>query len=164
MVEWKYCYNPKDLKRAARSYGVNVPCSYKHAVMVARALNGMKLEEAYMFLEEVMQKKRFVPFVKFNKSRGHKRKINGIGGPGGYPIKACKEFLKLLKNAERNAEKNVNLNVKNLRIKHICALKGRKIEKLKPKGRWAIWRKVYTHLQVVLEEDTEEHKITNSNV
>lgn len=164
MVEWKYSYNPKDLKKVARAYRVNVPISYKHAVMVARALKGKNLKDAYDYLDQVIMKKKFVPFVKFNTSRGHKARKDGMAGPGGYPIKACKEFLKLLKNAEKNAEKNINLDVKNLKIAHISALKGIKRTKLKPKGRWAVWEKIYTHLQVVLEESEQiQSNISNIN-
>lgn len=161
MVEWKYGYVPKDISKVARSYGVNLPISYKHAVLIARAIRGKKLNDAYMYLDDVISKQRFVPFVKFNKSRGHKPKNNGMAGPGGYPIKACKAILKVLKNAEKNAEKNINLDIKKLKISYISALKGSKVRKLKPKGRRAIWEKVYTHISVVLEEE-ESNNIKES--
>jgi len=166
MVEWKYSYVPKDLSKAARAYGINVPISYKHAVLIAKAIRGKKLEDAYKYLDDVIAQKKFIPFVKFNKSRGHKPRNAGIdgsiAGPGGYPIKACGEFLKVLKSAEKNAEKNINLDIKNLKISHISALKGRTIIKLKPKGRRAIWKKTYVHIQVVLEEEEPTKKINKS--
>lgn len=146
-----YSYKPSDEGKAVKAMGKNLNISFKHAVVICKALKGMKLDDAMKYLDDVIAFKNFIPCNVYNTNVGHRKRVGGVGGPGRYPIKSCKEVLKLLRSAEKNAEKKPDVDIKNLKITHIQALKGPSRAKRRPKGRYRIWRTQYTHIQVVLE-------------
>ena len=61
----------------------------------------MKVAEARKFLEDVVALKQAVPFKRHHDGTGHRK---GPMAAGRYPVNASKEILKILKNAESNAE------------------------------------------------------------
>jgi len=140
-------------EKYARALGRDLPISRKHAIMVCRAIRGMKLDDAMKYLEDVIAKRRPVPFVRFTTSVGHKRGM----GPGRYPVKAAKYILKVLENAEANAEYK-GLDTDSMVIRHIAAHKGRTVKKYMPRayGRATPWFKEHVHIEVILEEVEEE--------
>jgi large subunit ribosomal protein L22 len=97
-----YGYAVKDIN-ANRAHAVmmDVPISYKVAVLVGRKIQGMKASKAVEFLQAVQQKKRAVPYTKWNDSVGHKP---GHVGPGRYPQKAAQLYEQLVKSVIANAE------------------------------------------------------------
>ncbi|MCD6414818.1 MAG: 50S ribosomal protein L22 [Candidatus Diapherotrites archaeon] len=130
----------------AKAYGYELNISRRHAVEVCRAVRGMNLEKAKKFLEDVIDKKRFVEFKKHNKQIPHRTG----GKPGRYPVKAAKTILKLLENAENNAEERGMGD--NLVVRHIAAHKGRTYKRLASKGRWKQSDMETTNIEVVLTE------------
>lgn len=97
-----YGYTVKDMNETrAHAVMMDVSISYKVAVLVAKKIHGMNANKAVAFLQDVQQKKRAVPYTKFNDSVGHKP---GHLGPGRYPEKAAKLFEALVKSAMANAE------------------------------------------------------------
>ncbi|MCL5989054.1 MAG: 50S ribosomal protein L22, partial [Candidatus Thermoplasmatota archaeon] len=103
--------------------------SLKDAVNVAHFLRGMNLQVAKDTLDLVIEKKKPVPYFRYLDSVSHKKAV----GPGRYPIKTARAFMKLLANVESNAEFN-GLNTDNLKIVHVAASKGRMIKKYLPKA------------------------------
>ena len=89
----------------------NLPISTKHSVEISNSLRYKSVKYAKAFLEEVSELERAVPFGRFNKDTGHKKGM----GPGRFPQKAAKEFLKLLKSVESNAQDR-GLDSSNLKI------------------------------------------------
>lgn len=85
----------------ARANGTNLPISLKKSVEVARAIRGKTLSHAVSYLEKVAEQKAVIPYVRFNQEMPHK-KGKGIS-TGGYPVKVAEEFLRLVRNAEKNA-------------------------------------------------------------
>ena len=63
------------------------------------------------YLEEVIDLSRAVPFKTFNTDVGHKKGM----AAGRYPQKAAKEFLRMVKSVESNAQSK-GLNTSNLKI------------------------------------------------
>jgi large subunit ribosomal protein L22 len=138
-----------DPDKTAKAYGYELHCSPKDSKNIARALRGMKVEVAKNYLEEVIALKRAVPAV------FHKRKVSHqkATGPGSFPQKAASYLLKILKNAENNAEYK-GFDVENMRIKHMSAYRGRTIRGFMPRaqGRATDKNKMTTNIEIIIEE------------
>ncbi|MDI3483499.1 MAG: large subunit ribosomal protein [Methanobacteriaceae archaeon] len=152
MARIKYAYKGEDEAKIARAAGFRLQISPKHAVEICRELKGMKLEEAKDYLKEVIQMKRPVPFKRYNRKVGHRRGLRGWDS-GRYPVKAAEHILKVLENAEANAEYK-GLDTENLKIIHISSHRGQPIRGWIPRafGRATPFNRPTTHIQVVLGE------------
>ncbi len=114
---------PKVDSKKAHFASVNVkslPLSIKQSVEIARYLRGRNLSKSKVFLQDVIDKKRAVPFKRYNRDTGHKP---GKVAAGRYPEKAAKHFLMLLNSLEANAE-NKGLDVDSLILSEVIANKG----------------------------------------
>lgn len=138
-----------DPEKSARAYGRDLPCSPRHAENIARAIKGMNVRDAEKLLEDVMKLKRAIPFKTHNTERAHRKGM----GPGGYPVKASRYFLQVLRNAINNAEYK-GLEPDNMYIAHVSAYKGRVIEGYMPRamGRSSAWNERTTNLEIIIEE------------
>ena len=133
----------------AKAYGYELHCSQKDSMNLAYALKGMKTEKAKTFLEEIIELKRPLPAVFHKRKRAHQKGI----GPGSYPQKAAQHMLKVVKNAENNAEYK-GFDVDNMKIVHISAYPGRIIKGIMPRaqGRATDKNKTTTNIEIVVEE------------
>ncbi len=93
--------HPANEERVARSGATNMRISTKNSVEISRFIKGLAIDRAIEYLEDVVTKKKAVPFKRFIKDQAHRK---GGMGPGRYPINAAREFIKLLKNVRNNAE------------------------------------------------------------
>ncbi|MFP3132780.1 MAG: 50S ribosomal protein L22 [Nitrososphaeria archaeon] len=125
-----------------------VDVSPKEAREVANYIKGMSLDRAKQVLQEVIEKKRIVPFKRYHRKVAH-HKVEGFYA-GRYPVKAAKYFLKLLENLESNALYK-GLDVSRLIIIHTSAYPGRKLVRYIPRafGRRSPKRRVYVHIEAV---------------
>jgi large subunit ribosomal protein L22 len=146
----QFGYSAKISGPCARAFGKELRVSPKHAMEVCRAIRGMRLNAAKEYLEAVQKKKRAVPFVRHRKKLAHRR---GVGGSGQYPVKAAREILKVLKNAEANATYK-GLDVEKLRIVHASAYKGTTIPGILPRafGRSTPYNNPLTNVEIILKE------------
>ena len=144
-------YSVKDLnpEKTAKAYGYELRCSPKHSMNIARAIKGMRVPDAKKYLEEVIKMKRAVPFFTHRRKMGHRRGMCS----GAYPQKAARFILRVLENAENNAEYK-GLDPNNMIVSHISAYKGRKIEGIMPRayGRATQKNEQTTNIEIVLEE------------
>ena len=86
-----------------------------------------------------------IPYSKFNRGIGHRKKT----GPGRFPVKASTHVLKLLKSVKANARQK-GLDVNNLRIKAAIAKQGPHTPKYgRHRGRSA----KRTHLEIVVRAE-----------
>jgi large subunit ribosomal protein L22 len=108
-------YNKENM---AKVTGRSTPVSTKQAIVISDLLRGMNLQKAKSYLEEVIKKKKAVPFTRFNHGIGHKTGM----GPGRYPLNSSKEILELLKSAESNAQFK-GMNISNIIIAYMNASK-----------------------------------------
>ncbi|MEM2990409.1 MAG: 50S ribosomal protein L22, partial [Halobacteria archaeon] len=101
-------------------------------------------------LEEVIAKKRMIPYRRYRKLRAHHSETKG---PGGYPVKVARRVLKLLDSLEANAEFK-GLDLDKLYITHAVAHKGRVIKKFFPRafGRASPHNKTLVHIEVIATE------------
>ncbi|MCZ3364666.1 MULTISPECIES: 50S ribosomal protein L22 [Methanobacterium] len=152
MAKINYAFTDDDKSKTAKALGRSLKISPKHAVEICNRIRGMKVEKAEAYLEDVIEMKTAVPFKRHNKKVGHRR---GIGGwpTGRYPVKAAKQILDILKNAEANAEYK-GLDTENLKIMHISSHRGYVIRGWTPRafGRASPFNTPTTHVQIVLGE------------
>lgn len=145
----RYSVNDLDDEKTAKAYGYELNCSPKHSMNIARAIKGMKVPDAKRYLEEVIKMRRAVPFLI------HRRKIKHRKGmcSGAYPQKAARFILRVLENAENNAEYK-GMDPSNMIISHISAYKGREIEGIMPRayGRATKKNEQTTNIEIVLRE------------
>ena len=152
MPKWGYSITDVDQEKTARASGRELRVSHKHAREVCRTINGMKLDKAKDYLKQVIQKKKPIPFRRFNKKVGHRHGLEKAFA-GRYPVKAANEILRVLEGAEANAEYK-GLDIENLRIIHASAYPGIKIKRFIPRafGRSSPKNNTLTHVELVLEE------------
>jgi large subunit ribosomal protein L22 len=139
----------KDPEKSARAFGYELHCSWKDSINLAHALRGMKVEPAKKYLEDIIAMKRALPTQYHKRKRAHKRGM----GPGSYPKKAATYMLKVLENAENNAEYK-GFDVENMKISHIAAYQGRIIKGMMPRahGRATDKNETTTDVELILEE------------
>ncbi len=102
----------------AKVEGRSLPISTKQAIEISNFIRGKNVQKVKIYLEEVLNMKKAIPFTRFNKGIGHKPGM----GAGRYPQKSSKNVLMLLKSAEANAQFK-GLNTSNLVISHVNANK-----------------------------------------
>lgn len=78
----------------------NLAVSLKQSVELGRVMRYRHTHYAKEVLEEIIALRRAVPFRRFNRDMGHKAGM----AAGRYPQKAAREFLKLVKSVEANAQ------------------------------------------------------------
>ena len=152
MANVKYAYKTEDNSKTARSMGRSLKISPKHAVEICRTIRGMEVEKAKNYLKEVIEMKKAVPFKRHNKKVGHRKELKGWPS-GRYPVKAATQILKILENAESNAEYK-GMDNENLKIEHSSSHRGFVIKGGIPRafGRVTPFNTPTTHVQIVLGE------------
>ncbi|MCW4011153.1 MAG: 50S ribosomal protein L22 [Candidatus Bathyarchaeota archaeon] len=154
MPKWGYSIITEDLdsEKTVKASGREVRVSHKHAREVCRTLKGMMLAQAKTYLQDVMEKKRAIPFRRYQKKAGHRRGLDRAFA-GRYPIKAAQKTLKILQSAQANAE-NKGLDIDRLKIVHAAAYPGTKVKRYTPRahGRASPKYDTLTHIEIVLGE------------
>ena len=155
MPNWGYSITSLDTERTVKASGRELRVSHKDAREICKTIKGMKLEKAKIFLQEVILKRKPVPFRRYKKKVGHRRGVQKAYS-GRYPLKASKKIFDVLVNAEVNAEYN-GLDLERLRIIHAAAYPGMKIRRYIPRafGRATPYFKTLCHVELVLEEVEE---------
>jgi large subunit ribosomal protein L22 len=156
MPKWGYSILPEalDPEKTAKASGREVKVSHKHAREVCRTIKGMTLTNAKAYLRDVTQKKKPVPFTRYNKKAGHRHGLpTHQAASGRYPIKAAQKILNVVEAAEANAE-NKGLDTDRLRVFHAAAYPGTKIKRSTPRahGRASPKYETLTHIEIALDE------------
>ena len=145
-----YSFNNYNKEHMARAIGVALPISLKYSVEICRHIKNKKVSLAKRILQEVIDKKRAIPFRRYNSDLSHKKKI----GPGRYPEKASTHFISLIENVEANAQFK-GLNTSNLIITHASAHNAGKSWHYGRKRRRKMKR---TNIEIFVEEKKENIK------
>ncbi|MBN1386748.1 50S ribosomal protein L22 [Candidatus Woesearchaeota archaeon] len=144
MSNFRYSFRDYDKNNMARVAGLDLAISTKHSIEISSFIRGMDLQKAKRCLEDVISKKKAVPFRRFNMDMGHKKGI----GPGRYPVKAGGEFLKLLLSVEANAQSK-GLNTGNLTLVHVSSHQASR--PMKPgRHRGRVMKR--SHVEIVVKE------------
>ena len=139
-----YTFRTYNEEHMARALGMALPISFKQSVEICGFIKNKNVNDAKKLLQNVSEKKLAIPFKRYNWDLGHKKKI----GPGRYPEKASKEFIKLIDNVEANAQFK-GLNTSNLVIAHISANNAGKAWHFGRKTRRRMKR---TNVEIIVEE------------
>lgn len=123
--------------------------SYKDMVELLSAIRGLPLSKARQMLSDVIERQRPISYKVHSGKVGHKPGM----GAGRYPAKAAKELLRVLENAEANAEFK-GLDTNRLWIVHAVVHKGPKIRSYTPRafGRATPWYRQLVHVEIGVEE------------
>jgi large subunit ribosomal protein L22 len=155
MKEWRYSLRLEDESRIAKAVARDASVSYKKLVNLARVIKGMKLQEAFTYLENVMEKRQPVPQWRYHGKTPHHKGAPELGKVpyAKYPVKAAKIMYKLLKNVEANAE-NKDLDTDNLWIIHVGVHKSMTLKRVMPRayGRSTPKYRRLSHIEVIVEE------------
>jgi len=108
-----------DPKKDAKVCARNQRISRKDSIVIGRFIKGMKLSSAKSYLNEVLKKKKAIPYTIFKTNLAHKKGM----GPGRYPLIVTRKFLELLNSAEKNAE-YLGLEKEKLIVSNVHASKG----------------------------------------
>ena len=146
-MELDYSLKPQNEAKVAKAIGKDVNISFKKAVAVCDSVREKNLSAAIEILEKVIALERPIVFKKYNKGVSHRTGV----GIAKYPKKAASEILKVLKNAQSNADYK-GLDNERLRIISIQVNKGQSRKRRKPKGRWKAWKTQYVCIQAVIKE------------
>ncbi|OGS62153.1 MAG: 50S ribosomal protein L22 [Euryarchaeota archaeon RBG_19FT_COMBO_69_17] len=138
------------LETMARAYGRELPIAWKKSVELASAIRGKTVEKARTYLEGVVALKEAVPFRRYKRWVAHK----AGHGPARYPVKAAREFLRVLENAVANAEFTGKDDPDAMVVRVVNAHKGSITKGFRPRayGRSSPWNQDTVNLEVVLEE------------
>ncbi len=154
MPTYGYSVIGLDPDKTAIASGRNMRCSPKHSREICKVIRGMMLDKAIELLEAVIRQEAWIPYPRHKKQRGHHPGIRGAA-TGGHPVRASENILKVLKNAESNADSK-GLDIDRLRIVHAAAHRGRVFKKYIQRafGRSSPYFQQTTHVEIVLEEVT----------
>ncbi len=140
-------------ENSATVNGKDMPISTKHSIEICNFIRGKNLLKSKEFLSKVLEKKKAVPFKRFNRDMGHRP---GSVGPGRYPQKATSIILKLLESLEVNAQ-NKGLDTASLYLKTVIPNKGSNVWHY---GRQRRRRMKLTHIFMQAEEKVEKKEET----
>ena len=140
-----------DPDKTSVSSGRNMRCSPKHCREICNAIRGLMLDKAIELLENVIEEKAWIPYRRHKRKRGHHAGVKW--GAGGHHVKASQHILKVLRNAEANAD-NKGLDIDRLRVIHAATSRGRTYKKYIERafGRSTPYFENTSHVEVVLEE------------
>lgn len=144
------CYQGTE-KNTARAVARDLRISPKRAYEVANAIRGKELAKARDMLTRTTNIEEPIPFRRYNRGVAHRA---GRVGPGGYPVKAAEGFIRVLNEAEANAEAK-GLNSDWLVVAHVATHRGAIIQ-----GRFkgGAHNTPTTHIEVVVEEGRSKEK------
>lgn len=104
---FNYSKEADNTTKAAKARGTHLRIHFKHCREIGEAIKGRTLSNAKNYLENVLQFKEAIPFTKYTGGIGRHsvaKKYNAPGDKVGWPLKATRTFIDLLRNVESNAE------------------------------------------------------------
>jgi len=149
-----YRYSVQDVENTAKAAGLSLSISMKDSVEICNFIRGKNLKKSVEALKQIAEKKRALPLRRFNQNRGHKPGV----GPGAYPVNTCTAIIKILENAEANAQFK-GLNTTHLVISHIRAHKAATPYHA---GRQRRRKMKRTNVEVVVSEEAGHEKTKES--
>lgn len=138
-----------DEETTAKAYGRELPISPKKAREVAKALQRKPVQDAILLLEDVIEKRRPIPYRRYKRGVAHRKGMDA----GGYPVKVAQHLLRLLESAQENAEyKGLDTDI--MVVHHISAYRGQPTKAYRPRahGRSTPWTKETTNVELILRE------------
>lgn len=154
MVKKKYNFELKSEEKIAKAFKSNARVSLKYSTELCREIKGKKVEKVEKLLQDIVEKKRFLPLRRYRLEMGHRKgKAVSKTKSGKYPIKLCKVWLDLLNSVKANADYK-GLNSENLIILHCFASQGFRRRSHQKQGRIAgkSHLRKSAHIEVIVRE------------
>jgi len=139
----------------SRALLLNCPVSRKFGNEFGKFITGKSYTKAMEYIEAVMEKKRYLPLVRFNDDVGHRPGMEGVSKSGRYPIKLASYLKKALQLARSNAE-NKGLDGEDLVVVGCVVNTGVRRVNVQPGGRRRMRRSKSAHIEVLLRQ---RHKL-----
>ncbi len=154
MPKWGYSFKETEPEIMVKASGRDLKISPKAAREICGAICTMNFERARRFLQDVIDKKRPVPYRRYKKKVSHKAGLIGWYA-GRYPVKAAFEIMKILDGLEANAEDR-GFYVENMKIIHAAAQRARIIKRYMPRafGRSSPDFNQLCHVELIAKEIT----------
>merc|ERR1712232_242384 len=134
--------------KSCKAMGVDLRVHFKNTYETAQAIKNMRLIDAKQYLQDVIEKKRCIPFRKFTGCIGRTPQAKAFKmSQGRWPVKSCKVVLDMMKN----------LDVDNLQVYHIqvnAAQQGRR-RTYRAHGRMGPYMSCPSHVEMILQEKEE---------
>jgi large subunit ribosomal protein L17e len=152
----RYSVEPEVPEKTAKSRGSHLRIHFKHCREIAHYTKGMPVPKALKILDEVLEFKAIIPFVKYTGGIGRKamaKQAKAPGDKGRWPVKATAVYRDLLRNAVSNAETK-GLDADALVITHAqCnrAPAGRR-RTYRAHGRIGKYASQPAHIEIILKE------------
>jgi len=152
----RYSVEPDVPEKTSKSRGSHLRVHFKHCREIAHYTKGMNVQKALKHLDNVLEFKAVIPFVKFTGGIGRKAQAKQCKAPGNigrWPVKATAVYRDLLKNAVANAETK-GLDPENLVIDHAQvnrAPPGRR-RTYRAHGRIGKYASQPAHIEIILKE------------
>lgn len=152
MPKFGYSIYGLDPDRTAIASAREVDISPKAAREICNFIKDKFLDQAKAYLEEVIVKKKAIPYKRHNKHVAHRKDLTGWPA-GRYPVKAAKKVLEVLENAENNAEFK-GLDVDRMKIVHAAAQKGMTVKRFftRAQGSSSPKYNYLSHIEIAIEE------------
>lgn len=152
MPSYGYSIIGIDPDKTAVASGRHMRVSPKQCREVCNAIRGLMIDKAMELLESVIEEKAWIPYRRHKKKRGHHSGMKKWM-TGGHPVKASQHIIKILKNAEANAD-NKGLDIDRLRIKHAATHRGRiyKAYIERAFGKSSPYFEDTSHVEIIVEE------------
>ncbi|KAF9016986.1 ribosomal protein L22 [Hymenopellis radicata] len=158
MVRYAAAATATNPEKTARARGEYLRTHFKNMREVAAALSGLKLTKAYTYLADVSEHKQIVPFRRFAGGVGRASQAKQFKATQGrWPEKSVKFILRLLKNAESNADAK-SIDVEDLTIKNIVVNQAPKTRRrtYRAHGRINPYQGHPCHVEIILTAPDEE--------
>ncbi|KAK0504126.1 Rapamycin-insensitive companion of mTOR, N-term-domain-containing protein [Armillaria luteobubalina] len=158
MVRYAAAATATNPEKTARARGEYLRTHFKNMREVAAALSGLKLSKAYTYLADVQEHKQIIPFRRFAGGVGRASQAKQFKATQGrWPEKSVKFILRLLKNAESNADAK-NIDVDDLTIKNIVVQQAPKTRRrtYRAHGRINPYQGHPTHVEIILTASDDE--------
>ena len=152
----KYSMEAENPSKSCKARGSSLRTHFKNTREVGRAVKGMQLKKAQRYLEDVLQFKQAVPFLRFTGGRGRHAQGKLRNAPGnnvGWPVKSTRYVLDLLNNAEANAELK-GLDIDALYVTHMQVNKAQQMRRrtYRAHGRIGPYMANPAHIELICSE------------
>mmetsp|Transcript_6342 Transcript_6342/g.6816 ORF Transcript_6342/g.6816 Transcript_6342/m.6816 type:complete len:189 (-) Transcript_6342:507-1073(-) len=155
----RYSVDTEIPEKCAKSRGSHLRVHYKHCREIAAFTKGKKVNTVLKHLDQVLEYKAIIPFVKYTGGIGRKgmaKQVNAPGDKGRWPVKATAVYKDLLLNAVANAETK-GLDQDNLIVSHAQvnrAPPGRR-RTYRAHGRIGKYASQPAHIEIIVSEIPE---------
>ncbi|KAH0475923.1 MAG: hypothetical protein KVP17_001772 [Porospora cf. gigantea B] len=155
----KYC-RAEPNSNCAKAKANDVRSSFKNMVELCNVVKGMSIGDCKQYLDDVLNKRRCVPYFHFNGGIGRTAQAKEWNASQGrWPEKSVRNLKKVLDNAVNNA-KVKELDTDTMYIYHAFANRARKgrRRKYRAHGRINPWMSNPCHVELILAPLNDEVK------